>query len=320
MKNETSDNMMLIAGGTFLMGSDQHYSEERPAHRVTVDSFWIDQDVVTNADFAAFIAATGYVTFAERPLDATLYPGAQPELLRPGSAVFCMPPHPVRSRNILDWWQYIPGADWRHPEGPASSIVGREREPVVHVALADAVAYATWVGKDLPTEAEWEFAARGGLDGAEYCWGNEFNPNGRWMANTWQGEFPWQNHASDDFVGRSPVGSFPANGYGLFDMAGNVWQWTKDWYAAGHTHDPGKSCCVPRNPRGVSEALSYDPAQQGSRVARKVIKGGSYLCAPNYCRRYRPAARYPQTIDTTTSHIGFRCVLHTEPHGATKED
>jgi formylglycine-generating enzyme required for sulfatase activity len=303
--------MAQIAGGTFRMGSDAHYPEERPAHSVTVDGFWIDRYAVTNADFAAFIAATGYVTFAERPLDPALYPGADPNLLKPGSAVFSMPARPVRPRNMLDWWKYVPGADWRHPEGPGSAIAGREREPVVHIAFEDAAAYAAWTGKDLPTEAEWEFAARGGFDGAAYCWGDEFTPDGRWMANTWQGEFPWQNQALDGFPGRAPVGSFPANGYGLFDMAGNVWQWTKDWYAAGHPHIPGRPCCAPRNPRGVAEAQSYDTAQPGPRVARKVIKGGSYLCAPNYCQRYRPAARYPQAIDTTTGHIGFRCVLRT---------
>jgi formylglycine-generating enzyme len=300
--------MARIDGGTFRMGSDAHYADERPAHNVTVDGFWIDRYAVTIADFAAFIADTDYLTFAERPLDPALYPGADPALLKPGSAVFTMPNRPVRPRDVRDWWAYIPGADWRHPEGPKSSIVGREREPVVHVAFEDAIAYAAWAGKDLPTEAEWEFAARGGLEGAEFCWGDEFTPDGRWMANSWQGEFPWQNQVSDGFSGRAPVGSFPANGYGLFDMAGNVWQWTKDWYAAGHAYDPAQPCCAPHNPRGVAEALSYDLGQSGPRVSRKVIKGGSYLCAPNYCQRYRPAARYPQTLDTTTSHIGFRCV------------
>jgi formylglycine-generating enzyme len=302
-------DMVKIPGGTFQMGSDVHYPEEKPAHKVTIDVFCIDRHTVTNTDFSVFIAATGYVSFAERPLDPKLYPGARAEMLKPGSAVFRMPARTVRPRDLRDWWEYVLGADWRHPEGPGSSIVGRETEPVVHVAYEDALAYATWAGKDLPTEAEWEFAARGGLDGAAYCWGNEFTPNGVWMANTWQGEFPSENLEVDGFAGRAPVGSFPENGYGLFDMAGNVWQWTKDWYAAGHPHDPTQPCCAPRNPRGVSEALSYDPTQPGLPVARKVIKGGSYLCAPNYCQRYRPAARYPQAIDTTTSHIGFRCVL-----------
>lgn len=303
--------MARIPGGTFRMGSDVDYPEEGPAHSVTVDTFWIDRYAVTNADFTAFISATNYATFAERPLDPALYPGALPELLKPGSAVFRMPPRPMRPRDLRDWWEYVPGADWRHPEGPGSTIIGREADPVVHVAFEDAAAYAAWAAKDLPTEAEWEFAARGGLEGAAYCWGDEFNPDGRWMANTWQGEFPWQNLEQDGFVNRAPVGSYPPNGYGLFDMAGNVWQWTQDWYAAGHAYGPSKPCCTPRNPRGVSVALSYDPTQPGPPVARKVIKGGSYLCAPNYCKRYRPAARYPQAIDTTTSHIGFRCVLRT---------
>jgi len=233
------------------------------------------------------------------------------ELLVAGSAVFRMPADPARLGDTADWWAYVPGADWRHPGGPASTIDGRERDPVVHVAFEDAIAYAAWAGKDLPTEAEWEFAARGGLDGADFCWGDEFTPGGQHMANTWQGEFPWQNLALDGFDERAPVGSFPANGYGLYDMAGNVWQWTKDWYATHHRPDAIRPCCTPRNPRAAGEAKDYDPALPGAPAARKVIKGGSYLCAPNYCRRYRPAARYPQAIDTTTSHVGFRCVLRT---------
>lgn len=212
------------------MGSNVHYPEEAPVHSAFVDGFWIDRHAVTNADFAAFVRATGYVSLAERPPDPALYPGADPELLAPGSAVFHMPSHPVQPRNVADWWAYVPGADWRHPEGRVSTVDGRGDEPVVHVAFEDAMAYAAWAGKDLPTEAEWEFAARGGLDGAAFCWGEDFTPAGRHMANTWQGQFPWQNLALDGFAGRAPVGSFPANGYGLYDMAGNVWQWTKDRY------------------------------------------------------------------------------------------
>jgi formylglycine-generating enzyme len=305
------NDMAQIPGGTFLMGSDTHYPEERPAHSVTLDAFRIDRHAVTNANFAAFVAATDYVTFAERPLDPALYPGARPDLLTPGSAVFHMAARPAQPRDMLDWWSYVPGATWRNPNGPDSTVDGRENEPVVHVAFEDAIAYAAWVGKDLPTEAEWEFAARGGLDGATFAWGDEFTPNGQHMANTWQGQFPWQNLALDGFTGRAPVGSFPPNGYGLYDMTGNVWQWTKDWYSAGHPAGAAKPCCAPRHPFGAGEGKSYDPAQPGAPTASKVIKGGSYLCAPNYCRRYRPAARYPQAIDTTTSHIGFRCVLRT---------
>jgi sulfatase modifying factor 1 len=309
MPTRSPDDMARIAAGTFRMGLNVHYPEERPAHSMTVDAFWIDRHAVTIADFATFVAATGDVTFTERPLDPALHPGPRPELLTPGSAVFRMPGRPVRPRDLRDRWEYVPEADWRHLEGAGSTITGREFEPVVHVAYEDATAYAAWAGKDLPTEAEWEFAGRSGLDGAAYCWGGEFTPDGRWMANTWQREFPWQNQALEGFPGRAPVGSFPANDYGPFDMAGNVWQWTKDWYAPGHPHDPSRPCCAPHSSRGVAETLSYDPAQPGPRVPRKVIKGGSYLCAPNYRRRHRPAARYPQAIDTATSHIGLRCVL-----------
>ncbi len=301
--------MTWIAGGTFSMGSDESYPEEGPAHRVAVSGFWIDQCAVTNAEFAAFVAATGYRTVAERPLDAADYPDADPRLLTPGSAVFFMPAGPVHLGDIGSRWAYVPGAEWRHPDGPASSIDGREREPVVQVAFEDAAAYAEWAGKALPTEAEWEFAARGGLDGATFCWGDSFTPDGRYMANTWQGRFPYQDLALDGFAGRAPVGSFPPNGYGLYDMAGNVWEWTADWYADRHPPAAESPCCVPRDPRGGGEAMSYDPAQPRTRIARKVIKGGSYLCAPNYCRRYRPAARHPQMIESPTCHIGFRCVI-----------
>jgi sulfatase modifying factor 1 len=202
----------------------------------------------------------------------------------------------------------VPGAKWRRPEGKGSSLAGREDHPVVQVAYEDALAYARWAGKDLPSEAEWEFAARGGLDGAEFAWGDEFAPGGRMMANTWQGEFPWQNLCFDGFEGTSPIGSFPANGYGLFDMAGNVWEWTSDWFTARHAADPAKPCCAPQNPRGGAMDGSCDPKQPGTPIPSKVVKGGSFLCAPNYCRRYRPAARHAQMIDSGMSHIGFRCI------------
>jgi formylglycine-generating enzyme len=306
--NEAPPGMRWIPRGTFRMGAGQFYPEEAPAHTVTVSAFWMDAHTVTNAQFAAFVQATGYRTLAERPPDPTLYPGAQPDLLKPGSAVFFMPTGRVDMRDMHSRWAYVPGANWRHPDGPTSTIEGREQEPVLHVAFEDAAAYAAWARKELPTEAEWEFAARGGLDGATFCWGDEFTPGGRYMANTWQGQFPFQDLGADGFTGRAPVGSFPPNGYGLCDMAGNVWEWTTDWYSAHHPAEVDSPCCAPRNPRGAAEALSYDPDQPNVRIPRKVIKGGSYLCAPNYCRRYRPAARYPQMIDTTTCHIGFRCV------------
>jgi formylglycine-generating enzyme required for sulfatase activity len=304
--------MRWIAGGTFQMGDDNAYPEEAPAHAVTVSSFWIDEYAVTNADFAAFIAETSYRTVAERPLDPAAYPGAEPELLTPGSAVFFITTGSVNLGNISSRWAYVPGANWRHPEGPASTIEGREQDPVVHVAFEDAATYAAWAGKALPTEAEWEFAARGGLDGAMFCWGNVFTPGDRYMANTWQGPFPFHDQGLDGFAGRSPVGSFPPNGYGLYDMAGNVWEWTTDWYSERHPLEAEASCCVPRDPQGGAQASSYDLTQPAIRIPRRVIKGGSYLCAPNYCRRYRPAARHPQMIDTGTCHIGFRCVIRAD--------
>ncbi|MFL7904545.1 formylglycine-generating enzyme family protein [Azospirillum argentinense] len=301
--------MVWIPGGTFRMGSDRHYREESPTHRVAVDGFWMDAVAVTNEQFRRFVAATGYVTVAERPLDPADYPGALPGMLQPGALVFHKASRPVDLRNLANWWSYVPGASWRNPEGPGSGIDDRLDHPVVHVAYDDAEAYARWAGKTLPTEAEWEFAARGGLDGTIYCWGDEFTPDGRYMANTWQGQFPWQNQVSDGFERTAPVGSYPANGYGLFDMAGNVWEWTCDWYSARHPADAGKPCCIPSNPRGAPRESSLDPAQPNIRIPRKVVKGGSFLCAPNYCERYRPAARQPQMIDSAMSHIGFRCII-----------
>ncbi len=295
-------DMVWIPGGTFWMGSDHHYREERPAHEETVSGFWIDRAPVTNTQFGQFVAATGHVTVAERAPDPADYPGALPEMLQPASLVFVNPGHPVDLRDIRNWWRYLAGADWRHPQGPASSLDGREDHPVVHVAYEDATAYAMWAGKELPTEAEWECAARGGLDRTEYAWGDEMTPGGQPMANTWQGAFPWQNLALDGFEGTSPAGSFPPNGYGLVDMIGNVWEWTTDWYRASHEPAPGAACC------GGAAARSHDPATPHIHIPRKVIKGGSHLCAPSYCRRYRPAARFPEAIDTSTSHLGFRCV------------
>ena len=301
--------MIWIAGGPFRMGSDRHYPEEAPVHRVVVHGFWIDRYPITNAQFRQFVEATGHVTFAEIPPDPKDYPGALPHMLYAGSLVFQRPEGKVDLRDWSHWWTYLKGANWRHPYGPKSSIRGRDDYPVVHVASADALAYARWAGKDLPTEAEWELAARGGLDGAEFAWGDELTPGGRHMANTWQGAFPRQNLGSDGYLRTSPVTAFPPNGYGLYDMIGNVWEWTSDWFAPRHVADAPKPCCFPQNPRGGREDQSYDPCQPSIRIPRKVLKGGSHLCAPNYCRRYRPAARHPEPIDTSTCHVGFRCVV-----------
>lgn len=300
-------NMVWIAGGAFRMGSDEHYPEEAPAHQVTVDGFWVDAYPVTNLQFGRFAKATGYVTLAERIPHAADYPGAKPEMLVPGAVVFIRPPRRVDLNNHYNWWHWVPGANWRHPEGPGSTLNGRERHPVVQIAWEDAAAYAAWAGKSLPTEAEWEFAARGGLDGAEYAWGNELMPNGRPRANTWQGEFPHENTMLDKYERTSPVGAFPANGYGLYDMIGNVWELTDDWYSL--QHEVSCACCTIDNPRGGGREQSYDPQQPGSPIPRKVMKGGSFLCAPNYCRRYRPAARMAQPLDTSTCHAGFRCIV-----------
>lgn len=308
--NQDKSNMVLIPGGTFRMGSDSHYPEEAPAHRVTVSGFWMDRTPVTNRDFRGFVEATGHVTFAEIPPDPKDYPGALPHMLYAGSLVFKSPDHPVDLNDWTQWWSFLKGADWRHPYGPASNIDELDHHPVVHVAYSDVLAYARWAGKDLPTEAQWEFAARGGLDGAEFAWGDEFTLDGKYMANTWQGAFPHKNDLLDCYPRTSPVTAFPGNGYGLHDMIGNVWEWTSDWYAAKHEADAKKACCIPQNPRGSSEEKSIDLCNPNIRIPRKVLKGGSHLCAPNYCRRYRPAARHPEPIDTSASHIGFRCVLN----------
>jgi sulfatase modifying factor 1 len=303
---------VAILGGGFRMGSAVHYPEEAPVHRVEVDGFTMNPTTVTNEQYAAFVDATGYVTVAERPLDPADYPGAPSENLVPGSLVFTMTSGPVDLRHINQWWSWTPGACWRHPEGPRSGIDDRADHPVVHVAFEDAEAYAAWAGEALPTEAQWEYAARGGLEDKAFVWGDEAVPNGAYLANFWQGEFPWRNTGADGFVGTASVGSFPPNDYGLFDMAGNVWEWTIDWYADHHPADVDKPCCVPTNPRGPEIAASYDPAQPQFAIPRRVIKGGSFLCADEYCQRYRPAARRPQMVDTGMSHLGFRTIVRDE--------
>ena len=302
--------MKWIPGGTFDMGSNKFYSEENPVHKVTVDGFWMDQFTVTNREWKRFVEATGPITLAERPPNAEDYPGAAPELLVPASVVFRMPKRGIDMTNCFNWWTYIPGANWCHPDGPETSLEGYENHPVVHVSWEDVEAYAKWIGKELPTEAEWEFAARGGIEGADFAWGNDFMPGGAHMANTWQGEFPFQNLKTDGFERTAPVGSFPANGYGLHEMTGNVWEWTTDWFQEhSKVH---RACCGNLNPKGGARDASYDPQLPNIKIPRKVMKGGSYLCAPNYCRRYRPAARMPQPIDTSTCHLGFRCVVRTK--------
>ncbi|MFC7226125.1 formylglycine-generating enzyme family protein [Salinirubellus salinus] len=307
------DGMVWIPSGTFRMGSDEFYPEEAPTREVAVDGFWMDETPVTNAEFERFVADTDYTTFAERDPDPDDYPGADPDALVPGSAVFTSPDGPVDLREPNQWWAYVPAADWRHPFGPESTIEDRMDHPVVHVAYEDAVAYADWAGKTLPTEAEWERAARGGLEGKRFVWGDEHRPDGQVLANTWQGQFPHENTLVDGYERTSPVGAFPANGFDLYDVTGNVWEWTSDWFSADPTAgtSTSPSCCTPTNPRGVTEDQSVDP-RDPSRIPRKVLKGGSHLCAPNYCFRYRPAARYPEPVDTTTNHVGFRCIVRSE--------
>jgi formylglycine-generating enzyme len=285
------EGMQLLAGGEFAMGSADFYPEEAPVRRVEVDGFWIDERPVTVGQFRRFVKQTGYVTIAERPLDPELFPDADPAMLVPGSLVFRPARGPVDLSDIRNWWSYVPGARWDRPEGPESDAYTRGHHPVTHVAYADAEAYAAWAGKALPTEAEWEYAARGGLDGKAFAWGDELAPDGQMLANSWQGEFPWQNLVLDGYAGTSPVGVFPPNGYGLYDMTGDVWEWTRDSFTASHSQKP---CCRP-------------PSDE--RIPRRVIKGGSHLCAPNYCLRFRPAARQGEAIDTSTSHIGLRCIL-----------
>ncbi len=301
--------MVWVPGGVFTMGCNSAYPEERPEHRVEVGGFWMDRYPVTNARFAKFISATRYVTFAELPPDTKDYPGAPPEMLQPGSLVFVKPAAPVGLHDIRAWWRFIHGADWRHPTGPDSTVDHVREHPVVHVTHADAAAFAAWEGKTLPTEAEWERAARGGLEGKFYAWGDELMPRGRPLANVWQGRFPYENTLIDGWEGTSPVGMFPPNGFGLYDMIGNVWEWTEDWYQCGHLTQAPADCCHARDPQGGTRERSLDRGSPAPHIPRKVLKGGSFLCSENYCRRYRPAARSPQPIDSSVSNVGFRCII-----------
>ncbi len=308
--------MVWVPGGTFWMGSDEpEFPDARPWHEVQVDGFWMDRTEVTNAQFAAFVKATGYVTIAERKPRPEDFPGAPPENLVAGSVVFTPPAGPVPLDSHYRWWSYVEGANWRHPTGPGSDLAGKDQHPVVHIAYADALAYCRWAGKRLPTEAEFEYAARGGLDRARYVWGEEFQPGGRFMANTFQGHFPDTNTAEDGYVTTAPVGSFLPNGYGLVDMAGNVWEWTSDWYQPDYYTALAATGKVARNPQGPGS--SFDPSEPG--VAKRVHRGGSFLCNDQYCSRYCPGGRGKGELDTGTNHLGFRCVK-SEPTGSNPKE
>jgi len=296
--------MIRIPGGTFRMGSDKHYPEEAPVHRVAVDGFWIDRTPVTNRQFKQFVNATGHVTEAQIVPDPKDYPGALKEMLYAGSLVFSPLPEITDLTDWSQWWSFMRGANWRHPLGPKSDIKGKENYPVVHIAYEDALAYATWAGKRLPTEAEWEFAARGGLTGKPFVWGDEFRPNGKWMANTYQGQFPLKDNGEDGHVGVTAVAQFPPNGYGLYDMAGNVWQWTNDWYRPDYYEQLAASSSIARNPQGP--ASPYDPTEPTEK--KKVQRGGSFLCTDQYCSRYIVGTRGKGEVSTGTNHLGFRCV------------
>jgi len=296
--------MILVPSGTFLMGATSFYPEEQPVRRVWVDEFWIDECPVTNEQFRRFVEDTDYVTVAERPVERAQYPDADPSLLVPGSLVFHQASRFVDLQDARNWWSYVPGACWRNPEGPSSDLELKDTHPIVHVAYEDAHAYASWAGKELPTEAEWEYAARGGLEGATYAWGDELAPGGRRMANIWEGEFPWQKRGSD-YERTSPVKSFPPNGYGIYDVIGNVWEWTVERFEPVSLGAATASCCSGESARETGAACDQPDARA---TVRRVVKGGSHLCAPNYCRRYRPAARQGETVDTSACHIGFRCI------------
>lgn len=304
-------DFVKIPSGRFVMGSDEFYPEEGPAREVEVTGFALQRGPVTVAQFARFVEETGYATLAEREPRALDYPDADPALLVAGSVVFRPTAEPVPLNDPGRWWAYVPGASWLHPWGPNSDNSQRADHPVTHVAHEDAQAFAEWAGGELPTEAEWEYAARGGLDGAAFAWGDELFPDGALMANFWQGEFPWRNTGANGWRGTSPIGLFAANGFGLWDMTGNVWEWTSDFYSpqGARSQSAPPCCCPPLNPRVDSAESSYDAGNVGADIPRRVIKGGSHLCAASYCLRYRPAARQPEAVDTSTSHIGFRCVV-----------
>jgi len=295
--------MVRVPGGEFWMGSNE-FPDAQPWHRVYLDAFWIDRTAVTNEQYEQFVKATRYVTVAERTPTKEQFPTAPPENLIAGSVVFHPPDHAVPLNDHFQWWTYMKGANWRHPSGPGSDLKGKAKHPVVQVAYEDAVAFCKWEGKRLPTEAEFEFAARGGLDRKAYAWGDEFQPAGKFMANTFQGHFPEKNTSEDGFTATAPVGSFPANGYGLFDMAGNVWEWTSDWYRPDYYRTLAEKGGVARNPRGPSDSL--DPSEPGTK--KRVQKGGSFLCTDQYCKRYMPGGRGKGEPDTGTDHLGFRCV------------
>ena len=316
------EGMAWIPGGEFSMGAQdppdmnsvgmQATLDSRPIHRVYVDGFWMDKTDITNKEFSIFVQSTGYVTIAERKPKAEDFPGAPPENLVAGSVVFSPPDHQVSLDDHYQWWSYVAGANWRHPQGPKSNIQGKLDYPVVQIAYPDAVAYAKWAGKRLPTEAEWEFAARGGLAGKPFVWGDEFRPNGKWMANTFQGQFPFKDTGEDKYIGVTGAGRFPPNGYGLYDMAGNVWQWTNDWYRSDYYQQLASAGGIARNPKGPD--TPFDPAEPNER--KKTHRGGSFLCTDQYCSRYMVGTRGKGEVSTGTNHLGFRCVKDVSAHPA----